>query len=118
MNIQIFGKAKCFGTRSAERFFKERKINFQYIDLTLKGMSMRELESVANYLGDVNAIVDTKSTLYKSTQFENLRSKEGKLKCLALNPKLLLTPIVRDCDSKKATAGDCVEVWKNWLADK
>ena len=39
MNIQIFGKSKCFDTKKAERYFKERKIKYQLINMTEKGMS-------------------------------------------------------------------------------
>ena len=46
MNIQIFGKNKCFDTKKAERWFKERRIKYQLIDLPRYGMSRRELESV------------------------------------------------------------------------
>ena len=43
MNIQIYGKSKCFDTKKAERYFKERRIKYQYIDLEKYGMSLGEL---------------------------------------------------------------------------
>ena len=46
MNIQIFGKPKCFDTKKAERYFKERRIKFQAIDLKKYGISRGELQSV------------------------------------------------------------------------
>ena len=46
MNIQIFGKPKCFDTKKAERYFKERKIKYQLIDITQKPMSKGEFNSV------------------------------------------------------------------------
>ena len=51
MNIQIFGKAKCFDTKKAERYFKERRIKFQSIDLLSKGMSKGEFNSVSAAVG-------------------------------------------------------------------
>ena len=42
MNIQIFGTKKCNDTKKAERFFKERGIKFQFIDMKEKGMSKGE----------------------------------------------------------------------------
>ena len=39
MNIQIFGTRKCFDTKKAERYFKERGIRYQFIDMKEKGMS-------------------------------------------------------------------------------
>ena len=47
MNIQIFGTKKCNDTKKAERFFKERGIKFQFIDMKEKGMSKGEFTSVA-----------------------------------------------------------------------
>ena len=47
MNIQIFGTKKSFDTKKAQRYFKERRISFQFIDLKEKGMSKGELQSVA-----------------------------------------------------------------------
>ena len=51
MNIQIFGTKKCNDTKKAERFFKERGIKFQFVDLREKGMSKGEFSSVAQANG-------------------------------------------------------------------
>ena len=51
MNIQIFGKSKCFDTKKAERYFKERRIKVQNIDLLRYGMSNGEFESVLRAVG-------------------------------------------------------------------
>ena len=51
MNIQIFGTKKSFDTKKAQRYFKERRITFQFIDLKEKGMSKGEVQSVANAVG-------------------------------------------------------------------
>ena len=59
MNIQIFGKSKCFDTKKAERWFKERRIRFQSIDLGKYGISPGELKSVLNAVG-LEALVDPK----------------------------------------------------------
>lgn len=50
MNIQIFGKTKCFDTKKAERYFKERKIKYQMIDVGRYGMSNGEFRSVKRRL--------------------------------------------------------------------
>ena len=65
MNIQIFGKSKCFDTKKAERYFKERGIKFQQIDLIKYGMSKGEFQSVKSAVGGVDALVDDKSAEYK-----------------------------------------------------
>ena len=59
MNIQIFGKKKCFDTKKAERWFKERRIKFQQIDLVRFGMSGGEFDSVLRAMGGVDAVIFT-----------------------------------------------------------
>ena len=58
MNIQIFGTSKCFDTKKAQRYFKERGIKFQMIDLKEKEMSRGEFENVARALGGWEKLVD------------------------------------------------------------
>ena len=58
MNIQIFGTSKCFDTKKAQRYFKERGIKFQMIDLKEKGMSRGEFDNVARALGGWEALVN------------------------------------------------------------
>jgi arsenate reductase len=110
MNIQIFGKAKCFDSKKAERYFKERKIKYQMIDVGQFGMSKGEYNSVKAAVGSLEALVDDKSpeaVLLKYLAYE--KDKETKL---LENPKLFKTPIVRN--GKQATVGYQPEVWKTW----
>ena len=58
MNIQVFGTKKSFDTKKAQRYFKERRVKFQFIDLKEKGMSKGELESVARAVGGIDVLVD------------------------------------------------------------
>ena len=109
MNIQIFGKSKCFDTKKAERYFKERKIKFQSIDLPRFGMSPRELESVIAYVG-LNALIDEKAKDAEILKY--LAYDADKVQKLFENPSLIKTPIVRN--GKKATVGYCPEIWKDW----
>ncbi len=109
MNIQIFGKSKCFDTKKAERYFKERKIKYQLIDLPRYGMSKREFESVKSVVG-LDAMIDEKSKDYdllKYLAYDSDRSEK-----LMEDPSLIKTPIVRN--GKKATVGYCPDVWKQW----
>ena len=53
MNIQIFGTKKCNDTKKAERYFKERGIKYQFVDMKEKGMSKGEFNSVAEKNGGV-----------------------------------------------------------------
>lgn len=109
MNIQIFGKSKCFETKKAERWFKERRIKYQYIDLVKYGMSRGELQSVKNAVGLEN-LVDPKDPDYPLFQY--LASVDAKLDKLYEIPEMIRTPVVRN--GKKATVGYCPEVWKDW----
>ena len=109
MNIQIFGKAKCFDTKKAERYFKERRIKYQYIDLLKYGMSRGELSSVRNAVG-LEAMVNKDDVDYPLIQY--LASDDARLDKLYEEPYLINTPIVRN--GKAATVGYCPDVWKKW----
>ena len=112
MNIQIFGKNKCFDTKKAERYFKERKIKVQNIDLLRYGMSTKEYESVKRAVGGYENLMDKNSKAYKNSCIEYLAYEKDKENKLLENPELFLTPIVRN--GQKATVGYCPEVWKKW----
>lgn len=111
MNIQIFGVKKCFDTKKAERYFKERKIKYQYIDLEVKEISKRELQTIITAVG-INELINTKAKEYKKLNVEQIRSAEIKAELLLKNPKLYKTPIVRN--GKKATVGVMMDTWKEW----
>lgn len=115
MNIQIFGTKKCFDTKKAERFFKERKIQFQFIDLNEKSMSKGEFNSVLNSVG-INELINSKSKEYTKLNFNNIRSTEIKAELLLKNQKVMNTPVVRN--GKEATVGYKIDVWNKWLEDK
>lgn len=107
MNIQIFGKSKCFDTKKAERWFKERRIRFQSIDLGKYGISPGELKSVLNAVG-LEALVDPKHP--DAALLAYLAYDADKVEKLLDNPRLLKTPIVRN--GRQATVGYCPEVWQ------
>ena len=109
MNIQIFGKNKCFDTKKAERYFKERRIKYQFVDLGRYGMSRRELESVKSAVG-LDAMLDEKDPDDPLVQY--LASNEAKLEKLFDCPWLIKTPVVRN--GKQATVGYCPDIWKTW----
>ncbi len=109
MNIQIFGKKKCQDTRKAERFFKERGIQCQSIDLLQKGLSNGEFRSVSQAVGGLENLIDEKGKNYSAIAYLLDEAKEEKLMDM---PSLYKTPIVRN--GKKATVGYAPEVWKTW----
>lgn len=112
MNIQIFGKSKCFETKKAERYFKERRIKFQSIDLLRYGMSNGEFESVLRAIGGIDNLINWEK---KDPDIDLMRYMEDRI---AKEDKvfdrveLMKTPIVRN--GKKATVGYCPEVWATW----
>ena len=109
MNIQIFGKSKCFDTKKAERYFKERRIKYQFVDIMKFGMSRGELNSVKNAVG-LDAMINTADVDYPLIQY--LASNVAKLDKLFDCPWLIKTPIVRN--GRQATVGYCPDVWKTW----
>lgn len=112
MNIQIFGRKKCFDTKKAERYFKERGIKFQSIDIDSKGLSKGEFNSVLASVGKLEQLIDEKNTSQEALLIKYLSSEEDKKDKLLDNPKLFKTPIVRN--GKKATIGFCPEIWGSW----
>ena len=110
MNIQIFGASKSFDTRKAERWFKERRIKYQYIDVPSKGLSPREYQSVKQKVG-FEALVDTRSRAYEAHYMAYLTPETREEKLLE-HPELFRTPIVRN--GREATVGYCPEVWATW----
>lgn len=111
MNIQIFGISKCFDTKKAERYFKERKIKYQFIDLNIKGLSKGELQNVKAAVG-LRELINEKSKEYIKLNLQNIRTDSVKEELLLNNPKLYNTPIVRN--GKMATVGYKPEIWKSW----
>jgi len=112
MNLQIFGVKKCFDTKKAQRYFKERKIKYQFVDLTLLGLSKGELQSVKAAIG-LNNLVNRASNNYKRLNMDHIISESGKEEMLFNNPSLLNTPIVRN--GKQATIGYVPDIWASWI---
>ncbi len=112
MNIQIFGTKKCNDTKKAERFFKERGIKYQFIDLKEKGMSKGELTSVAQVNGGLDAMIDPAAKDKDALALLKYIAEEDKLLKLLENQQVIKTPVVRN--GKQATLGYQPDVWKSW----
>ena len=112
MNIQIFGTKKCFDTKKAERYFKERNIKYQFIDLKEKGMSKGEFNSVKQAVGGLEAMINEKCKDQDTLALVKYLAEEDKDTKVLENQQILKTPIVRN--GKQATVGDCPAVWKTW----
>lgn len=109
MNIQIFGKSKCFDTKKAERYFKERRIRFQSIDVARYGMSRGEFNSVKSAVG-LGAMLDESACGAEIVKY--LAHDSAREEKLMEDPSLIRTPIVRN--GRQATVGYRPDVWKEW----
>jgi arsenate reductase len=113
MNVQIFGTKKCQETRKAERWFKERGIRFQAVDLAQKGLSAGELRSVAAKVGGMEALIDREGRRYVDKGLKYAAPTGPRIEQILLDdPLLLRTPIVRN--GPQATLGFQPDVWKTW----
>lgn len=112
MNIQIFGTKKCNETKKAQRFFKERGIKFQFIDMKEKGMSKGEFNSVAQVNGGLENMINWQGKDQNILALSKYLAEEDKLTKVLENPQVIKTPVVRN--GKKSTLGYCPEVWKEW----
>ena len=112
MNIQIFGKGKCFDTKKAERYFKERRIKYQYIDLLRYGMSGKEFDSVLRAVGGIDNLIDWEGKSQEITLMKYMEDNRAKEDKVFDDPSLMRTPVVRN--GKLATVGYQPEVWGKW----
>ncbi|MBQ6407727.1 MAG: arsenate reductase family protein [Butyrivibrio sp.] len=112
MNIQIFGIKKCNDTKKAERFFKERGIKYQFIDMKEKGMSKGELTSVAGSNGGIMNMINPDAKDKDAVALLQYIADEDKLDKLLENQQIIKTPVVRN--GKQSTLGYQPDVWKKW----
>ncbi len=112
MNIQIYGTKKCNDTKKAERFFKERGIKYQFIDMKEKGMSKGELTSVASANGGISNMVNVNAKDQDAVALFRYIADEDKPEKLLETQQIIKIPIVRN--GKQSTLGYQPEVWKTW----
>ena len=111
MNIQIFGTTKCFDTKKAQRYFKERGVKFQFVDLKEKGLSKGEYSSVKQAVGGLDAMLNPECRDQNALALIRYISDEDKDEKVLENQQVLKTPIVRN--GRLATVGYQPEIWKN-----
>jgi len=110
MNIQIFGTKKCNDTKKAQRFFKERGIKFQFIDILDKGMSKGEFQSVANAHGGIDGMINPECK--DKDALARVNYMADKLETILENQQVIKTPVVRN--GKASTLGYAPDIWKGW----
>lgn len=112
MNIQIFGTKKCFDTKKAERYFKERRVKYQLIDMKEKGMSRGEFSSVMKAVGGIDNMLDEKCRDKDLLALIKYLSEADKEEKIFENQHVIRTPIVRS--GKAAAIGFQPDIWKSW----
>ena len=115
MNIQIFGTKKCFDTKKAERYFKERNIKVQFIDMKEKGMSRGEFTSVMQAVGGIDSLINENAKDKNTLTLMKYLMESDREEKLFENQQLIKNPVVR-C-GKKATVGYVPEIWEKWLSE-
>lgn len=113
MNLQLIGTPKCQDTKKAQRWLKERRFDFHFLDLTVKPLAPGELDSVARATGGHEALLDTKSKAYEKRGLAYLDANVRD-ELLSL-PDLLKTPILRD--GKRALVGFDEKRWAHFVSE-
>lgn len=109
MNIQIFGLKKCRETQKAERYFKERRVIFHFVDLTERGLSKGELDKITASVG-LEQLLNFGGREYVRLNMQYIVHNRAEM--MLQHPLLLRTPIVRS--GLKASVGYCPEIWQGW----
>ena len=112
MNIQIFGTKKNFDSKKAERYFKERGIKYQFIDMKEKGLSKGEFQSVCKAVGGYNKLIDTDCKDKDLLALITYIAEEDKAEKILENQSIIKVPVVRN--GKQATVGYQPEIWMSW----
>ena len=112
MNLQIFGSKKDFDTKKAERYFKERGIRAQFIDMKEKGMSKGEFNSVCQAVGGYRKLIDQNCKDKDLLALITYIAEEEKVEKILENQKIIKIPVVRN--GKQATVGYQPDIWKGW----
>lgn len=112
MNIQIFGTKKSQDSKKAERFFKERRIKFQMVDMKEKGLSKGELQSVVSAVGGIDKLIDENCKDQDALNLVKYIAEEDRLDKILETQQILKMPIVRN--GKQATVGYQPDIWKTW----
>ena len=107
MNIQIFGTKKNFDSKKAERYFKERGIKYQFIDMKEKGLSKGEFQSVCQAIGGYDKLIDTDCKDKDLLALITYIAEEDKAEKILENQSIIKVPVVRN---GKQAAGDLEEL--------
>ena len=114
MAVQIFGLKNSQATRAAERFFRERRVVFQFVDLKRKAMAPAEIKRFMDRFG-LAGLLDTVGKVYNDAGLKYLRLTDADLlKRIEQEPGLLRLPLVRS--GNRVSIGADEDAWKDMLA--
>ena len=116
MNVQIFGTKKSSDARKAERWFKERRVKAQFIDLLDKGISKGELRSVAQVCGGLDALIDRDCKDQDALALVTYLAPAQREDAILEHPQVLRQPIVRN--GKRAAVGYKPETYLLWQKEE
>jgi arsenate reductase (glutaredoxin) len=112
-NVQIFGVKNSTATRAAERFFKERRIAIQFVDLKQKPMSPGEIKRFIDRFG-LSGLLDTEGKAYVDAGLKYLKMSDQDLVArIERDPKLLRLPLIRAAN--QLSVGHDENSWKSML---
>lgn len=112
VEVQVFGTRKNAGTRSALRFFSERRVKVHFVDLAERGASRGELLRFVQKFG-VEAILDREGRRFADLGLRAARLSDDRwIEKLVEEPGLLRQPLVRF--QQRLTVGLAEEAWREW----
>ena len=109
--IQIYMHKRNFDVQKAERYFKERRIAVQLVDMVKHKPSRREVQLFMQRLG-VPGMFDTAGKLYPGHIVRFTSDPDVIVEKVMAEPQLLKSPIVRN--GQLVTTGFCPEIWETW----
>ena len=110
----MFGLVDSRATQAAQRFFKERRVGVNFVDLRRKPIAAGELRRFTERLG-ASAVLDTEGRRYKELGLAYMRLGDDEIaERLLADNGLLKLPLVRFGNA--FTAGPAETAWKAWLA--
>lgn len=113
MNIQMYVSKKNFDVQKTERFFKERRINVQVLDLKKHKLGEREVQTMAR-AGGLQNLIDREDKKVKEHPACYYDRESLLLPAILETPILLKSPIVRN--GSKVTVGYTPDIWEEWIA--
>lgn len=112
MNIQIYMVKRDFSVQKAERFFKERRIPYQLVDLKKQRIGQREILLFAGREG-VRSLLNTADPKVREHPACYASEDEDVIRYLVEKPELMRLPIIRN--GRSFTFGADEGVWKEWI---